>query len=66
MVANIKRLQNEESLEEYLVSKGTYVIAKYLRTFTEEEYEDITSGALLSEIADFIEKIYLAIEHYKI
>lgn len=59
-------LKKEDYFKDYLVSSGGYVLKKYLRKYTEEEYKDFISGASLNEIVGFIEKVYLFIKDYEI
>ncbi len=58
--------KNESQFKDYLARSGGYVLKKYLKKYTEEEYKDFISGASLNGILEFIEKVYLFIKGYEI
>ena len=62
----LQMLKNGDYFNDYLSGSGGYVLKKYLKKYTEEEYKDFISGDSLNEIAEFFEKVYLFIEDYEI
>jgi hypothetical protein len=56
----------EESFEEYLSTSGGYVLKKYIKKYTDEQFEEFIAGSTLDEIADFIEEVYLLIRNYEL
>lgn len=70
----LKKYERKEIFKEFIANaqkekpteEGRYVLINYLRKYTEEESEEIISGKLLNEIADFIRNVYLEIEDYKL
>lgn len=67
IMADLSRmLKNEDCFNDYLSGSGGYVLKKYLKKYTEEEYKDFISGDSLNEIVEFFEKVYLFIEDYEI
>lgn len=46
--------------------KSRYLLQKKLRRWHQEEFDEFASGAPLREIAEFMSRVYAAIQHYKL
>jgi len=61
-----KILIKDKYFSEYYCSKPSYILKKYFKKYTEEDYEDFIKDDSFVEYVEFLEKVYLTIQSYEI